>query len=342
MTKTTIGRSIGRRRAIRVMAATAGGLGLAALAGKASAFKSPAFELARWRGTALGAEASIALYHPDPETARRLIAASVAEVRRLEGVFSLYRAGSALSRLNRKGALDAPPMDLVRLMATAQGFATLTGGAFDPTVQPLWELYARHFRAPDADPAGPDRAAVARALARVDYRFVAVESTRIAFARPGMAVTLNGIAQGYITDAVAELLRAGGMAHVLLDLGEVRALGDHPSGRPWRVGVEDPFDRKRIAQRLDLVDRAVANSAGSGTVFEPSGRLHHLFDPKSGRSANRFAGVTVVADTATEADALSTALFVMPPERIAALRGRLSGLRAILTRHDGGIEDWTV
>jgi len=339
MTKTTIGRPIGRRRAIHLMAAAAGGLGLAALAGRAFATKTAA--LARWRGTALGAEASIALYHPDPETAQRLIAASVAEVRRLEGVFSLYRADSALSRLNRQGALDAPPMELVQLMATAQGFAALTGGAFDPTVQPLWELYARHFRAADADPAGPGRAAVARARARVDYRAVEVESTRIAFARPGMAATLNGIAQGFITDRVADLLRAGGMAHVLLDLGEVRGLGDHPSGRPWRVGIEDPFDRRRIARRLDLVDRAVASSAASGTVFEPSGRVHHLFDPRSGRSANHFAGVTVIAATATEADALSTALFVMPPARIAALRGRLSGTRAILTRRDGGVEDWT-
>lgn len=339
MTTTAVGRPVGRRRAIRLMAAAAGGLGLAALVGKASAGEAP--PLARWRGTALGAEASIALYHPDPEAARRLIAAAVAEVRRLEGVFSLYRADSALSRLNRDGALDVPPMDLVQLMATAKSFAALTDGAFDPTVQPLWALYARHFRAPGADPAGPAPAAVAQALARVDWRALEVESDRIAFTRPGMAATLNGIAQGYITDRVADLLRARGMAHVLLDLGEIRGLGGHPAGRPWRVGIADPFDRARIARRLDLVDRAVASSAASGAVFEPSGRIHHLFDPRTGRSANRFAGVTVIAATATEADALSTALFVTPPERIAALRGRLSGLRAILTRPDRRVEDWT-
>jgi len=339
MTETLITRSIGRRRAIRLMAAAAGGLGLAALAGKGFAAKTP--PLVRWRGAALGAEASIVLHHPDPKAARRLIAAAVAEIRRLESVFSLYRPDSALSQLNRDGALAAPPLDLVQLMATAQSFAALTEGAFDPTVQPLWALYARHFRTDNADPAGPDPAAIEAARARVDYRAVDVASTRIAFARPDMAVTLNGIAQGYITDRVADLLRARGMAHVLLDLGEIRGLGDHPAGRPWRVGIEDPFDREHIARRLDLVDRAVATSAASGTVFEPSGRIHHLFDPRTGRSANRLAGVTVIAATATEADALSTALFVMPPKRIAALRERLSGVRAILTRRDGRIEDWT-
>ncbi len=341
MTETIIGRPVGRRRAIRLIAA-AGGLGLAALAGRAFANGKSA-PLARWRGTALGAEASIALYHPDPEAARRMIADAVAEIRRLEGVFSLYRADSALSRLNRDGALDAPPMDLVELMAAAQGFAALTEGAFDPTVQPLWALYARHFARPNADPAGPDPASVKAARALVDWRALEVESARIAFARPGMAATLNGIAQGYITDRVADMLRARGMAHVLLDLGEIRALGDHPDGRPWTVGIEDPFDRARIARRLDIADRAVASSAGAGTAFEPSGRIHHLFDPRTGRSANHFAGVTVVAATATQADALSTALFVMPPARIAALRARLSGVRAILTRRaDRGVEDWTV
>ncbi len=334
---------VGRRRAIRLLAVAAGvgfvplaGQGRAARPARASSLPEPFV----WRGVALGAEASIALYHPDRAAAERLVGEAVAEVRRLEAVFSLYRPDSALSRLNRTGVLAAPPLDLVRLLATARAFGELTGGAFDVTVQPLWELYARHFAARDADPAGPDPAAVGRALSLVDYRRISVASDRIALGAPGMAVTLNGIAQGYITDRVADLLRAAGVERVLLDLGEIRGIGRHPEGRPWRAGIRDPGDAARIAKRVDLDDRALASSAGSGTPFDGSGRIHHLFDPASGRSANRYAGVSVLAPTATAADALSTGLSAMPRERLDSLRGRLRSVTAIFFHRDGRVTTW--
>lgn len=121
---------------------------------------------------------------------------------------------------------------MAELLARAVAIAELTGGAFDPTVQPLWALYARHFGTAGADPAGPPAAALEPALALVGHRHLRVSPDRIALARRGMALTLNGIAQGYITDRVAALLRAGGIAHTLVDLGEARArsVGTLPGG----------------------------------------------------------------------------------------------------------------
>ena len=182
------------------------------LAPPALARAAAASALHRWRGVALGAEASIVLHHPDGAAARRLIASCVDEIARLERVFSLYRADSALSRLNRFGALEAPPSALVQLLDDCRRFNRITGGAFDATVQPLWRLYADHFSQEDADPSGPGPAALARARALVDQRSVAVDPAHVSFARPGMAITLNGIAQGFATDRVAALLRAGGGA----------------------------------------------------------------------------------------------------------------------------------
>ena len=222
---------ITRRRTLTIAASMAG-LGvvpwLAGIGGAAAG------ELRRWRGTALGAKATILLNHPDGAAAERLIGACIAEITRLEKVFSLYRGDSALSALNRDGVLADPPPDLVRLMAESRRISELSAGAFDVTVQPLWRLYAAHFSEPGADPKGPPAQAIAQALSLVDYGAVTVDSGRIALARPGMAVTLNGIAQGYITDRVAELLRRAGADRVLIDLGEARGLGRHPSGRPWR------------------------------------------------------------------------------------------------------------
>lgn len=287
-----------------------------------------------WRGSALGADAVIQLHCRDAAAGRALIAACVAEVERLEAVFSLFRPDSALSRLNRAGALTEAPPDLVRLLSESAGFSALTGGAFDPTVQPLWTLYAGHFATPGADPAGPPAAAVRAALARVGWRDVAVDSGRVAFARPGMAVTLNGIAQGYITDRVIELLRRHGVERVLADLGETRSLGRHPDGSPWTVGLEDPRNRGHALRVLELENRAVSTSGGYGTIFEPSGRFNHLFDPGSGRSPDPWRAVSVVAPTATMADALSTAFCFLPEERMGAV---LAGRDAVayLTGSDG-------
>ena len=157
-----------------------------------------------------------------------------------------------------------------------------------------------------------------RPRALVDYRAVEVEAPEIRFARPGMAVTLNGIAQGYITDRVATLLQDAGMTDVLLDIGETRALGHHPDGRPWRVGLRRAAEPETVGRTVALAESAIATSAGIASPFDASGRHHHLFDPASGRPADGAGQVSVIAPRATMADALSTALAVLPPARVAA------------------------
>ncbi len=309
-----------RRRFIAIAAAVAG-LPLAAL--PAGAAQAP---LHRWSGIALGAKAEIALHDPDAARARRLIAACVAEIDRLEDVFSLYRPESAICRLNRAGRLAAPPLELVALLAEARAYAERTDGAFDVTVQPLWRLYAAHFARAGADARGPGEAALARVRALVDHRALEIDAAEVRFARPGMAITLNGIAQGFITDRVAALLRDAGMTDVLLDIGECRALGRHPDGRPWRIGLRRAAEPESVARTIALADGAVATSAGSASPFEPSGRWHHLFDPATGRPAQAAGQVSVIAPSATMADALSTALAVSLPARVAAIAARFPGI----------------
>ena len=312
-----------RRRFIAIAAAAAGLPLAAAGAGAGTA------RLHRWSGIALGARAEIVLHDADGARARRLIARCIAEIDRLEDVFSLYRPESALSGLNRAGRLAAPPLELVDLLADARRYAERTGGAFDVTVQPLWRLYAAHFSQPGADPEGPTEAARAEAQALVDYRAVEIEPAAVRFARPGMAITLNGIAQGYITDRVASLLRDAGMTDVLLDIGETYALGRHPAGRPWRVGLRRAAEPETVGSTVALADRAVATSAGIASPFDASGRHHHLFDPATGAPAQPGAQVSVIAPRATMADALSTALAVAPPAWVAALAARFPAITVL-------------
>lgn len=306
-------RSLSRRRFVRISAAAAG-LGLVPSGPGARADTAPV----TWRGTVLGAVAKMEIHHEDRGEAERLISLASSEARRLERLFSLYQKDSALVALNKTGVLTDPAAELVDLLTIAQHYSKLTNGSFDVTVQPLWDLYAGHFAREGADPAGPAPAAIEAALARIGCGRLSVSRDRIAMPR-GMAVTLNGIAQGYVTDKIVELLRANGVAHSLVDMGETRAIGSRPDGRPWDIGVADPEVAGRTEAVLPIVDRAVSTSGAYGFRFEPDGRFNHLFDPRTGLCAIMYRSVTTVSRSATAADALSTAFSLMPEERIRSL-----------------------
>lgn len=287
-----------RRRAIRVLASAAG---LACLPAGL-----PLPTPWRWRGSALGAEARIDLWLDDPADARRLIATCIAEVDRLERIFSLHRADSALSRLNRDGRLDHPPFELTLVLETAARISALTDGAFDVTVQPLWRVFADHFWGGGSDRDGPDAATLERLRPLVDHRAIEVRPSGVRFAKAGMAATLNGIAQGLIADRVATLLQDAGLARAFIDVGEIRALGSAPGGDAWpvRAGADGAL--------LALTQGAVATSSPSALTFDGAGRLPHLLDPATLRPASAARDVTVVAGSALVADALSTALAIRP------------------------------
>jgi thiamine biosynthesis lipoprotein len=309
---------LSRRRFIGISAAAAG-LGLLPL-GRAAKAQG---HVVTWRGQAMGAVAALQVHHHDRSSAERLIERSLAEVRRLEAVFSLYRDDSALVALNRQGALVAPPQDLIALLAECRRIWELTGGTFDPTVQALWTLYRNHFSQPGADPKGPPESELHAALARVDFRKVVFDENRIVLTQRGMQLTLNGVAQGYVTDRVVDVLRSGGIASSLVDMGEPRAVGSTPSGDPWRVGIADPDHPEQLGETFNAIDQAVATSGGYGFHFDQDGRFNHLLDPRTGQSARLYRSVTVIMSTATVADALSTAFSLQPADHIAGILRRV-------------------
>lgn len=311
--------AVSRRRALTIVAAGV----IGALLPKRGRTAAP--RLFEWTGVAMGAPASIRLYHPNRRTAESAIAESVAEIERLENEFSLYRVDSALSRLNRHGRLEAPSHDMRRLLSLSRHFGDITHGVFDVTVQPLWNLYAHHFLRHADDTTGPAPEAIAEVLRLVDYHQIDVTAETVRLL-PGMAVTLNGIAQGYVTDRVAELLRRRGWSNVLVNLGEMRALDGHPDNRPWQIAIR--HSNGGSGPILPLVNAALATSAPTGTTLDRAGRFGHLFNPHQGWHAPLHQSLTVVAKDATTADALSTALALMPPENIPAL-ARRAGLDAV-------------
>jgi thiamine biosynthesis lipoprotein len=317
------------RRRFITLAAAAAGLPLLLKAGGAHA------KMARWEGTALGAPASIQLYHTDEPAAQAAIDAALAELRRLEAIFSVYRADSAIATLNREGVLENAPADFIAMLTHALSLAKISGGVYDPTVQPLWQVYFRHFTGANPDPKGPAERDIAAALAKVDWKAVEVDGNRVAFARPGMGLTLNSGAQGYITDRVADVLRAHGFNRMLVDMGEPRALSAKPDGSAWRIGISNPAKPGSTVATLEVVGQCVATSGGYGTLFDPAGNFTHLMDTRTGRTAPAMLGVSVVAKTAGLADGLSTAMLMAPAERRQAILRAAGGDKAIYVTPEG-------
>ncbi|MCB1365040.1 MAG: FAD:protein FMN transferase [Rhodobacteraceae bacterium] len=290
-----------------------------AISAAATALAGPgrAGDLYRWQGSALGARASITLDHPD---AARIASRARAEIERLEGVFSLYRPDSALARLNRDGHLAGPPFELLECLGLCGAVHDATAGAFDPTVQPLWQLYAQRLERGEAP--APDE--VAGMLGRIGWHHVAYDAGAVRLTRPGMALTLNGIAQGYIADRVAAMLRREGLRDVLVDTGELRALGGRPGGGAWPVSLQ--AGTERIPGAVALRDMALASSAPLGTVLDAQGKVGHVIDPSTGRTAPaRWTLVSVTAPSAAVADALSTAGCLMARDAFASAVGGFRG-----------------
>jgi len=320
-----------RRRAIRIVAAAAG-LPLVIAAVRAAA---PPGQLFSWQGEVLGALSELTLWHTDAALAQRTILRVRGEIARYEGIFSLYRQDSEVSRLNGAGALHKPSGELRSLVEESRRFGVLSDGAFDISVQPLWRLYEAHFWShsdiqQDIDARARD---VAREL--VDFRNIDIGDAHIAFVRAGMGITLNSLAQGFITDSIADLLRNEGFESAVVDLGEFRTIGRHPEGHPWRIGIRNGMAAGGIARTVELEDMALAVSGGYGTTFEPTGRFHHIFDPHTGACANGLVDVAVIGPRATAANGLSTAICVAGEDRAPALLAAFPGTRAILTRPDG-------
>lgn len=272
----------------------------------------------QWRQTAmlgLGATLNLRVAHADPVQAERALGAAVAAIRRVEAAMSLYQPDSELVRLNRQGYLDHPSTDLLAVLRTAQTVSKHSDGQFDVSVQPLWVLYAQAQR----EGRLPTAAEIHAAQNSVGWQHIVVHDRRIQLQRPGMALTFNGIAQGYAADAAREALRQHGVANALINAGEFASMGHNNRGDAWTLGIENPRDEQRLVAALRGDGRAVATSADNRSAFTADHLHHHILNPATGDSPPELSSVTVLAPTAVLADALTKVMFIAGSKRIPQL-----------------------
>ncbi len=284
----------------------------------------------------LGTLVTVKLYG-DAEVVRLPVERAYAALDRVDSLMSRYRDDGALRRLEQSAQKGVQtPAELAAVLARSQRFAALTGGAFDCTVGALSGLW--NF--PDAL-APPDSAAVDSALALVGYEGLQVEGEIVRIGRPGTRLDLGAAAKGYAVDRMVAVFEEAGIAGGLIDAGgDIRYWGAKPDGRPWVFGVQHPRDPKRYIEVDDLGLAAIATSGDYQQYFEWEGaRYHHLLDPRTGYPARACVSATVWAGTALDADILSTAVFVLGPERGLALVAELEGVEALVFyERDGQLE----
>ncbi len=253
-------------------------------------------------------------------SAEEAVDAAFAEMRRIEALTSRFVPDSDVSRLNRAAGGDAVAVseETYALLEKARTCSEASGGAFDVTIGPVVDAWGFG----GGDPRVPDRDTLRVAASLVNWRALeldpAARTARLAVR--GMSVDLGGIAKGYAADRAGAVLRAHGVEHALIDAGgNIVAVGARPDGTPWRVGVRDPRGESptdTIGPVIEAVDEAVVTSGDYERFFVQDGvRYHHIFDPATGAPARRAQSATVIAKDSCDADMLSTAVFVLGPER---------------------------
>ncbi len=259
----------------------------------------------------------------------------------LEEQLSFFRPESELSRINRRAVEEPVEVEpgLFALIELALRLAEETDGALDITAAPLWEAWGFARRAGRV----PSPEALAEARRAVGSHLVELDPTRrtVRFRRPGVKLNLGAMGKGYALDRAAEVLAVSGIGHFLFHAGQSsvlarghRGIGGEPSGTGgpgWTVGVRHPLWPQRRWAELRLRDRALGTSAPTFQSFRHQGRrYHHILDPRTGQPAQGVLAVTVVAPSATLADALSTAFFVMGPEAASAYCQSHPGIAALM------------
>jgi thiamine biosynthesis lipoprotein len=286
----------------------------------------------------MGTRVAVELWSEDAAQARAALDAVMAEMERIDRTMSPWIESSELARINREAGAEAVPLsdEMYALIETSLRYSKLSDGAFDISFASVGYLYdyRRHVE--------PDERALRRHIDAVDYRAIELDSRArtIRFRKPGMRIDLGGIAKGYACDRGVEILRWRGIRHAIVTAGgDSVILGDR-HGRPWMVGIRDPraANPDKVVISLPLSDVALSTSGDYERYFlDGKRRVHHILDPKTGRSASAVRSVSILAPRGIDSDALSTAVFVLGVERGMALVNRVEGVDAIVIDNRGAI-----
>jgi thiamine biosynthesis lipoprotein len=246
---------------------------------------------------------------------------------------SMYLPNSEVSRVNTAAGRGAVPVseETFRLLQRAAEFADLGRGAFDPTIGPLVNLW----NIGSGEESVPETGELKEALELVNYRKLRFEEKglKVFLEKTGMSLDLGGIAKGHAADRMVDYLRGKGAPAGIVNLGgNVYAFGKKPTGGPWKIGIQSPYDNRGVYMGIVEIDEGVVVTSGKYERFfiENGVRYHHILSTIDGFPIeNGLASVTILSSDATAADALSTLVFALGLEEGLKLTETLEGVEGI-------------
>ena len=303
---------------------------LAATVGLAIFSLSASADWYRFSDTAMTTPVELEFWAEDKALADQAGAEVMAVFHQVDEQMSRYREDSEVSRLNQNAASGPVAVSdgLFEVLEKAREVSNLSDGAFDITFGSVGYLY--DFRAGKK----PSEEELRSGLPRVNFRDVILDqdAQTVEYDQAGIRVDLGGIAKGYAVDLGIERLVSLGIRHARLSAGgDMRLLGDK-RGRPWYVGIRDPRSEGRNAVVLPLENVAVSTSGDYERFFvdEAGDRVHHILSPETGKSVQGVQSVTIIGEDALTTDGLSTAVFVLGPEKGLAMIERLPGIDVVV------------
>ena len=272
-------------------------------------------------------------FHPSQGEAEEVMGRAFEEIDRLTSLMTRYQSTSCISHLNNSGSLEGAPSEVMEVLRSSLRYHTISQGAFDITVMPMVDLYQQSFQANNTPPSPQ---ALQETMDRVGSQHLRMTEDSVSFAREGMEVTLDGIAKGYIIDRAMDLLRRQGIQHAMINAGgDIVVHGGKGKGKPWSIGIQDPWNRKRYVDVVTLNSGAIATSGNYEVFFDREKLFHHLILPDKGTPAPSIASVSIQAANCMEADALATTAYVMGPEKGNRFIQQLRGVEGLVINGKG-------
>ncbi len=276
----------------------------------------------------MGTSVKVAVINSDVEWTKKAIDISFEEMYKIDDLMSIYKGSSDISTLNKNGYCDYANADTIRVIERANHHSGLSNGAFSIAVLPVIELWKKGI---------PTEERIGGVLELLDHKNILIGDGKIRLKKDGMGITLGGIAKGYAVDKVIEALKQNGIEHALVSAGgDIRTLGNKLDETPWRIAIRNPQDKKGSIMSLELSDKAVATSGNYERFLNDGTISPHIVDPRTGSIVQGLMSVTILAENTIDADALSTAVFVLGAEDGIRLVER-SGSEALIINNDGKI-----
>ncbi len=261
------------------------------------------FETAR---ELMGSTARITLMGRNENRAKEAANQAYNRMQRVDKLMSIFREDSEISILNKHGQYGGISPETAHVIKKANHYSKLSNGAFDISILPTLESIT-------------DKEAIPQA----SYEDIVIEDRNIRFLKRGMKITLGGIGIGHALDHAVAVLKSFGIEHAMINIGgDIMAIGDNADGGTWKVGIEDPVNRNKMITTIDLKDRAVATSGNY--------QKQHILNPQTGKYPSGLISTTIMAQTALDADAVATTVYVLGVEKGMKFINNIDGVEGLL------------